>query len=51
MTAPTAAPPRGRVRLGSSFSLLWGGEGVSLLGAATTSLLDAIDQVQSEEDA
>ena len=33
---PTATK---RPRLGRSFSLLWGGEGVSLLGSATTSVL------------
>ena len=37
-TAVVAAPPKHQ-RLGRSFSLLWGGEGVSLLGAATTSVL------------
>lgn len=28
-----------QTRLGPSFTLLWSGEGVSLLGAATTSVL------------
>ncbi|HYI55809.1 MAG TPA: MFS transporter [Microlunatus sp.] len=39
MPTVVVAAPTGRVRLGRSFSLLWGGEGVSLLGAATTSVL------------
>jgi len=36
MPASTAAAP---IRLGSRFTLLWSGEGVSLLGTATTSVL------------
>ena len=39
MSTTTATTPRGRVRLGRDFSLLWGGEGVSMLGAATPSVL------------
>lgn len=38
-TTATAPPPSRRPRLGRSFRLLWAGEGVSLLGTATTSVL------------